>query len=134
MWWQKYIGIPFLDRGRTWQGVDCGGLLYLIYKTELNIDLPGFDCFYHARVYKEANKVIDEVKKNIFKKIDSPSEMCAVVFARDKWRINERGSYHVGICINEHEMIHAQDPTNVKVTSLSNPLYANDIEGYYILN
>ncbi len=39
---ERYLAIPFKDKGRGFDGCDCWGLVWLIYKTELGIDLPAF--------------------------------------------------------------------------------------------
>lgn len=36
----KYMRIPFAPHGRDARGCDCGGLVWLIYKNELGIELP----------------------------------------------------------------------------------------------
>ena len=41
-WTDKYIGIPSLDRGRSINGADCYGLVWLVYRDELLIDLPSY--------------------------------------------------------------------------------------------
>lgn len=41
-WCEKYIPIPFLNKGRDWEGCDCWGLACLVYKTELGIELPSY--------------------------------------------------------------------------------------------
>lgn len=40
MWCNNYISVPFEEHGRNRQGCDCWGLARLIYKEQLNIDLP----------------------------------------------------------------------------------------------
>lgn len=50
MWWNKYIRVPFEEKGRGHNGCDCWGLVQLIYKEQLNIDLPGYE-----EVYKTTN-------------------------------------------------------------------------------
>lgn len=42
MWTNDFIRIPFKERGRSREGVDCWGLVCVIYKEMLNIDLPQF--------------------------------------------------------------------------------------------
>lgn len=42
---QKYIGVPFLLRGRTLEGADCWGLGWMIDR-ELGIDSPRYDASY----------------------------------------------------------------------------------------
>ncbi len=41
-WFEKYVGTRFIDGGRTSDGVDCWGLVRLIYQRELKIELPSY--------------------------------------------------------------------------------------------
>jgi len=38
----KYLEVPFLLHGRTWQGADCYGLLMLYFATELGITVKDY--------------------------------------------------------------------------------------------
>ena len=40
MWANKYVGLPWAWKGRTSEGVDCYGLLRLVYRDERGIALP----------------------------------------------------------------------------------------------
>lgn len=42
-WASQYVGIPYVDYGRTHDGCDCWGLARLIWKEQAGIDLPEFD-------------------------------------------------------------------------------------------
>lgn len=41
-WASRYLDIPFLDKGRTRSGVDCYGLIRLIYEEQRQITLPSY--------------------------------------------------------------------------------------------
>lgn len=41
-WITSYLGIPFQDHGRTREGVDCYGLVRLIYEERRGITLPSY--------------------------------------------------------------------------------------------
>lgn len=42
-WVEQYLAIPFKERGRTREGVDCYGLVRLIYQERRGIELPSYD-------------------------------------------------------------------------------------------
>lgn len=41
-WVNRYIGLRFVDGGRARAGVDCWGLVRLVYASELAIELPEY--------------------------------------------------------------------------------------------
>lgn len=45
-WWNKYVGIPYSDRGRG-ESLDCFGLLIKVYKEEHGVQI--FDPVYDSR-------------------------------------------------------------------------------------
>jgi hypothetical protein len=59
-WVSKYVGIPFVDHGRSWQGVDCWGLVRLVYETECGILLPSYGEISAEDLTKVAKEVASE--------------------------------------------------------------------------
>lgn len=41
---KKIIGVPWINRGKSFEGVDCYGLVWLYYKEVLDITLPAYEC------------------------------------------------------------------------------------------
>lgn len=41
-WSAQYLNLPFLERGRSRQGIDCYGLVRLVYQEQRGIELPTY--------------------------------------------------------------------------------------------
>jgi cell wall-associated NlpC family hydrolase len=50
----EYVGLPWLERGRDRAGIDCWGLLALVYAERLGITLPSYRDDYQTTADTEA--------------------------------------------------------------------------------
>ena len=89
---KQYIGIPFVAHGRKRDGVDCWGLVVIVYRDQMKIDLPSYESQYHGmtdlkrRAFSMNAHMGDE-----FEEVGSPLEGDCVV-------VRFRGMpLHVGI-------------------------------------
>ena len=124
MWHNKYIGIPFLDKGRDTNGIDCWGLVRLVYKQEYNIDLPNFSTDYEADDAERMRDLLAQYKEG-WEKIDTPTEGCIVLF-------NILGvESHMGIAVSSTHFLHARDRYDSAIESFDSVGWRNRITGFY---
>jgi hypothetical protein len=124
MWHNKYIGIPFLDKGRDINGIDCWGLVRLVYKQEYNIDLPNFSTNYEADDTEQMKDLLAQYKEG-WEKVDSPTEGCIVLF-------NILGvESHMGIAVSSTHFLHARDRRDSAIESFESVGWKNRITGFY---
>lgn len=122
---RKYIGIPYKHYGRTVKGVDCYGLVVLIYKDHLGIDLPDPTTYeswrqadeYLTAFYKENPNVVswyhklwvpatepylvyDVVLLKLFPEVDAPT--------------------HAGLYVGDGKFIHSMEELPVAIHRLNN--------------
>ena len=119
----KYLNIPYLNRGRTREGLDCYGLAIMYYKEKINISLPDF--FYINSSNKDEIKLKLPTYAKNFIKHDSPKKDRLIVFSIYGLPV------HIGIMINDFEFIHILKNTRVTIESINSIIWRNKIEGYY---
>lgn len=56
--WEQYLGLHYKFGGRTRAGVDCWGLVRLIYEERLGIVLPKFGEFYSRDLARTSEQLI----------------------------------------------------------------------------
>lgn len=121
---EKYIGIPYLANGRDTKGIDCWGLVRLIYKQEYNIDLPSLAEDYHM----DDNARIEELV-NFYKEGWEPTEN---ISAGDVVVFKVLGAdTHVGVAISSTHFIHARSEHDSAIESFSSGRWKTRIVGSY---
>lgn len=117
-WVNKYVGIPFADRGRDFSGCDCWGLVWLAYKHVLDIELPSY-CEISAKDLLSVAKYIGvnyEIEPWI--PVDNPRSFDVAVMRFHGSRIIG----HVGLLVGPGIILHtekATDSATVPVTHMS---------------
>ncbi len=123
-WPAKYVGIPYRGKGRDGDGLDCLGLLYLIYANEYGIKLPDYDNYTH-----EDNGSIEGVFKNgigEWCRIESRPPGALVMLTIGGH------TTHLGIMIGGSQFIHSMQGCDAAIDSLDSYRWKNRIEGIYL--
>lgn len=121
---EKYVGIPYAEKGRDITGLDCYGLVRLIYKNEYKIDLPSFSAEYTADDNNRIQDLIAQYKEG-WESTDIPSAGDIVLF-----RIFGVES-HVGLVISPTHFIHVRENQDSAIESLSAHKWSKRIVGFF---
>lgn len=100
-WYEKYMSIPFVEKGRDWNGCDCWGLVRLIYATELGIELPSYlETYENTNDSKSLRDVIVAERSEHWLNPTEPTEFDVIL-------LQMRGvPMHVGVVTKKNHMIH----------------------------
>lgn len=117
----KYIGIPYLNHGRTFEGADCYGLVRLFLQNEFNTLLPDFWGYESAMdgeiiqslVEKNTPILADEITKKEISVGD-------IVLYRYKNTIR-----HMGVYVGNGMVLH----TTIDISSVCVPFDAGSLKG-----
>lgn len=123
-WPEKYVGLPFVDHGRDYKGVDCWGLVRLVLAKECGIEVPS----YGEISARDLAKVTDT--------IDHQSNI-------EPWRPVERKSVqafdvalmrgrplHVGIMASPTDVMHVEQKIATVLLPLTHPAIARRLIGF----
>ena len=100
-WWNKYIGVPFAEKGRSMDGADCWGLVKMIYEQELGIELPSYlECY---ETTNDRDILAEKISSERSEKWSNP----ATSKTHDVIILRMRGvPMHVGVVTKPGYMVH----------------------------
>jgi probable lipoprotein NlpC len=107
MWYDNYIGIPFVEKGRDDSGVDCWGLVRLVYANHLGIFLPSYIEAYESTLDRETLKDIIKTQAEYYWEEPKKPEEFDVIMLRMHGLVT-----HMGIVTKPGHMIHCMHDIN----------------------
>lgn len=119
------MNVPFVEKGRDENGCDCWGLVRLIYKNELGIDLPDYLDAYEDTLDKHGvSKTLEEERDEYWAHPDKP-EMFDVII------LNMRGlPMHMGVVTKPNHMIHCVKGMNTVHEHFGTARWKHKVMGY----
>lgn len=126
-WSEKYIHIPYVHGGRTFSGLDCYGLVVLVYRMEFGIAVPD------VVIEDGRNKRLDTI--HAFE--DAHTGMMWVSTSNpvdgDIVEIKIGGHpLHCGIVVPGHRMLHIVSGFTAHIERLDSIRWASRITGYFM--
>ena len=119
-----YIGIPYKERGRGRDGLDCWGLVCLMY-ADMDIDVPSY--LHEYITSSDIDSVATAINKNKshWRKVEAPDVGDVLVF-------NIMGfPCHVGVYVGQGDFIHSFRGTAVCVERLNSISWSRRLSEVY---
>ena len=105
-WLNDYVGLPYVSVGRDNNGVDCYGLIKLVYSREYGLDLPDWAPNQHFDLKDRGNTIESIVTGGDFEPTEHPSDGDIAVCYRTKQ------AFHLGLYYGGG-VLHAADGIGV---------------------
>ncbi len=124
----RYVGIPWRKHGTGFGGCTCWGLLHLIYREELGIELPTYSERYATAKDRSAvAALIADSKDEEWREVGAGDERTF-----DAVLLRTAGALaHVGIVIDPGRMLHVFDGAESEVASYHGGAWRHRVAGFY---
>jgi len=135
---EKYLSIPFVDGGRPPDpGLDCWGLVMLVYKDLKHVDLPPYTRVNHTRITEVSHTIREQAR--LFRRVGGRRWYIHTKLDPDTYykpplivvmRNHPVYYNHTAIWIGEDKILHTTPTQGVHVDRLTRPRL-DRIEGWY---
>lgn len=132
-WAADYIGIPFVDRGRTLYGCDCWGLVRMVLRDMMDVTMPEYSVSEadHAQVQHEivAAQASGDWTRVVEERAYDIAEMTLPVYTQDGW---QHLPLHVGVIVAPGWVLHTARATgSILETYKRDPSVMRRIRGFW---
>jgi cell wall-associated NlpC family hydrolase len=122
-----YVGLPWRSKGRARDGLDCWGLVQLVYKEKLGIKLPSYTDEYMCATDGEAIQAIVNNAKAQWREVPAAGEG-AYDLALIRVMGHER---HIGLVVRAGMLLHIEERRTSTIESYHGPMLARRVVGFY---
>ena len=126
-WSAEYIGIPYQINGRDRDGIDCWGLVRLVYQEQLGKQIPSYAGYYdHAEDYDGFATAFDEGIAD-WQEVTEPKEFDSI------WVRLMGIDCHTGVMLDNGKMLHAMVGAESCIVDVSTKAWQRRVIGCYRL-
>lgn len=126
-WTDDYIGLPFREDGRDREGLDCWGLVRLVYSERLGVDLPAYSGEFTDSSRATLRKVaaLMEERSRLWREVPEPREYDVVLLRAGQLYC------HVGLFVPRHDLLHIEAGIDSAREPLTSPRRRHSVVGYF---
>jgi cell wall-associated NlpC family hydrolase len=131
-WAGAYIGLPYADKGRDRDGVDCWGLVRVVLAEVAQQTLPDYsDTYESASAQASVAAAVAEGLQKGWTPVAQPRALDLLIL-----RVAGR-AWHCAVMVNETMFLHVPPPSRNGVQQgacierLDSPQWARRIDGFY---
>ena len=119
--------VPFVPQGRSRDGLDCWGVVWLAYNEVRGIDLPSYADEYKTEDIRNFPHLEELINKYLpeWEETTNPTEGDVVLM-----RLRGR-PIHVGLVIGDGMMLHIEEGIELCIERYGNAFWRNRIIGFY---
>jgi cell wall-associated NlpC family hydrolase len=131
-WIDHYVGLPFVERGRTRAGLDCYGLVRLVMAERGDLALPAFDTIGSMDGPAVRDAIATAETSWLDVAVDDLQDFDVAVM-RSHYQIGGawRGTdMHLGILVSPTLLLHIEPETGSVCIPVSHPSVAERIRRY----
>ena len=124
---KKMLAIPYVHKGRGYDGADCGGAIMLFYRDFLGITLPDFNIEYDEdwAVKSDKSHFIENYYK-FFTKVKRPERFDIILFQNKKGIAN-----HAGIVLGNGRFFHISRSGGSSINLYGDESFQRRLNGFY---
>ncbi|MEP2977955.1 MAG: NlpC/P60 family protein [Lentilitoribacter sp.] len=125
---QKYLGIPYVEHGRHYNGADCWGVVFLFYRDELKTPVPSYSQEMYERRFKcrDIGPLIEQVRDLNWVELKQPVFGACVVIR------NGNFNTHVGVYLGNNKILHSETDCS-RIERMDSMNLRGRIVGFYSL-
>lgn len=123
----RYIGVPFLAKGRTEAGWDCWGLVCHFYAEHLGICLPEFGDISPRDLVRVAREMRDGAALSCWSEPKQPASGDVVLMRSAR---GGKAVCHVGLIADERRVLHVEEASGTVIVPIDHFAIRGRIAGF----
>jgi cell wall-associated NlpC family hydrolase len=124
-WCAKYIGLPFKSGGRGHDGLDCWGMVHVVYREVFHREVPPYAEYADAYDIEEVGALVRGEIVTRWREV-SPEQLGDVLLLRVRGQ-----PCHVGVVVASGKFLHSFEGTQSCIERYDNLKWRRRILGFY---